>query len=175
MVQDVKIIDRRYVSAGTVVIQQGAIGSNAYIIESGKVEVFITDDTGNITVVAELGPEVMFGEMSAVAGGLRRASVRTVQDSVFINILAEDMQTAMRSSTGFYTRLMRMVTDRMWDNNMKLRGEKSALGGSSGASAITLKDIALHVAGLQQGAAGNEDHSFLSSLRSMLRKLWKYS
>lgn len=147
-------------------IRQGTTGSNAYVIEKGKVEVFITDDAGKVTVVAELGPEAMFGEMSAVAGGLRSASVRTVEDSVLINIPSEDMQAALRSSTGLYTRLMRMVTDRMWSNNMKLRGEKT--DAASDVSAVTLKDLALHVAELRQSPVEEND----SPLKSFFRKIW---
>jgi len=168
MAQDIKGLNRQSVPAGTLVIRQGATGRHAYAIESGKVEVFITDTEGKDTIVAELGPESLFGEMSVIVGGLRSASVRTVTDSVLITISAEDMQASIRNSTSLYTRLVRLVNDRMSDNNLKLLGKKPETPVSARAAPVTLKDLALHVARPE-----TEEGSVFAWIKSTLEKVFR--
>lgn len=176
MARNIKILDRQAVPAGVIVIKQGTTGQHAYVIESGKVEVFIQDAAGNITVVAELGPEAMFGEMSSIAGGgLRSASVRTIENSVLVTISADDMQESIRTSPGLHTRLMRMVTDRMWDNNTKLWGNKQEQPEEARQAALTLKDIALQISKAKLADLGKdrEKAPILSMIKSTLEKFQK--
>ena len=61
MSQNIKILDRHFVPAGTIIIEQGALGSRAYMIESGCLEVFVKDAEGNEIILTELGPGCLVG------------------------------------------------------------------------------------------------------------------
>src|SRR5947209_5491865 len=100
MTKNIKILDRQFIPAGTVIIEQGTMGSRAFMIETGGVEVFVKDESGNEMTLSELGPGAMVGEMAALSDGLRTASVRTSEDSVIVTIPAHDLNASMKASEG---------------------------------------------------------------------------
>jgi CRP-like cAMP-binding protein len=150
MSRNIKILDRQFIPAGTLVIEQGAVGSRAYMIESGALEVFVKDDDGNEIVLSSLGPGSMVGEMAAMSDGQRSASARTTEDSVLIGISAHDLHTSMCASDGLYKRLMRMMASRMKDTNMKLLKKEQQLSEVEKASRINLDSVAAHLSAKQE-------------------------
>ena len=64
---------------GELIIKEGTSGSAAYIINSGKVEVFRTIE-GEKVALASLGENQIFGEMSMIDDRPRSASVEAVTD-----------------------------------------------------------------------------------------------
>jgi CRP/FNR family transcriptional regulator, cyclic AMP receptor protein len=76
------IASEELVDAGEIVIEQNSIGSRAYTIAEGSVEVFIrglgNDPSAidNERVLVILGKGQVFGEMALIDQGYRSASVR---------------------------------------------------------------------------------------------------
>ncbi|MGH8728395.1 MAG: Crp/Fnr family transcriptional regulator [Burkholderiales bacterium] len=66
----------------TVVISEGDSTDSLYIIVSGKVKVYLADESGKEVVLATEGPGSYFGEM-VLDGGPRSASVMTLEPSTF--------------------------------------------------------------------------------------------
>ena len=62
-------------SAGEVIIRQGDIGDNFYVIDLGEVEVII--DGKHISVIGENGT---FGELALIHGRTRAATVKATTD-----------------------------------------------------------------------------------------------
>ncbi len=70
----------RHFAAREVIIRQGDIGDELFILESGEV-VVTTDQPGEGPLeVARLGPGSFFGEMAALTGEPRKATVRALSE-----------------------------------------------------------------------------------------------
>uniref|UniRef100_A0A7C4XJY1 Cyclic nucleotide-binding domain-containing protein n=1 Tax=candidate division WOR-3 bacterium TaxID=2052148 RepID=A0A7C4XJY1_UNCW3 len=93
----------REVPKDTVIIKEGSTGEEMFIIESGKVEVFLT--RGDlILILSELGEFSFFGEMSLLTEKPRSATVKAKTDcrllvlkrSQFMEILNENPKIAAK-------------------------------------------------------------------------------
>src|ERR1041384_6091588 len=67
-----------------VVLTEGEMGDSLYMIQSGKVKVFIGDEDGREIILKILGAGVFFGEMSMIDKQPRSASVTTSEASTFL-------------------------------------------------------------------------------------------
>src|SRR4051812_30614964 len=150
MTRNIKILDRQFVPAGTLIIEQGTLGTRAFMIETGGLEVFIVDEQGNELSLTSLGPGAMVGEMAALSDGLRTASVRTSEDSVIITIPAHDLHSSMKASEGLYKRLIRMMMTRMNDTNMKLLQKEQQLADIEKASRENIENVAAYLSDKQR-------------------------
>src|SRR2546429_454999 len=61
-----------------VILTEGEMGDSLYMIQSGKVKVFIGDENGREIILKILSPGAFFGEMSMIDKQPRSASVRTI-------------------------------------------------------------------------------------------------
>lgn len=80
------------VSAGTVMIREGDVGSEMYIVYRGAVEIQKRTRAGDSYTVTRLSSEdnVFFGELALVDDDRRSATVMTTEDSEFIVISKTD-------------------------------------------------------------------------------------
>ena len=62
-----------------VVLTEGEIGDSLYMIESGRVKVFIGDEEGREIILKLIGPGHFFGEMAMIDHQPRSASVTTLE------------------------------------------------------------------------------------------------
>ena len=67
-----------------VVLTEGEMGDSLYMIQSGKVKVFIGDEDGREIILKILNPGDFFGEMSMIDKQPRSASVTTIEASTFL-------------------------------------------------------------------------------------------
>lgn len=80
----------RPIKAGEVLFNQGDVGDALYIIRSGCICVFLTDNTLGLSVeLARLGAGQSLGEMALVTGSPRSASARAVDDSQLLCLSRE--------------------------------------------------------------------------------------
>ncbi len=149
MIRNIKILDRQFIPAGTLIIEQGTIGNRAFMVETGSVEVFVKDESGNEMILSQLGPGAMVGEMAALSDGLRSASVRTSEDCVLVTIPAHDLHASMKASDTLYKRLIRMMTARMKETNMKLFQKEQQLADTEKASRKNLENVATYLSSKQ--------------------------
>ena len=70
------ILERRFVSAGSILISEGDEAHNAYLIQSGSVSVFTKTGEGKEVELARLGVGEICGEMALFNEKRRSASVR---------------------------------------------------------------------------------------------------
>jgi uncharacterized membrane protein len=73
------IMDEERFKAGQVIFRADETGGTFYIVQSGQVELSITDDDGEKFVLEVLDPGDFFGEMSLLDGGDRSATATAVQ------------------------------------------------------------------------------------------------
>src|SRR5258708_12295082 len=92
-----------------VVLTEGEMGDSLYMIQSGKVKVFIGDEEGREIILKILSPGAFFGEMSMIDKQPRSASVTTIESSPFL-VLAH---TAFESSVDRVPRIPPLVLPRL--------------------------------------------------------------
>jgi cAMP-dependent protein kinase regulator len=78
------------VKAKTLIIQQGEIGSECFLILKGKVAVIYTNKKGEQRVLKELSNGEIFGETALIAQQPRNASVQATEDTQLYILDSED-------------------------------------------------------------------------------------
>ncbi len=89
-------------AAGSEIIRQGALGDSFFIIEDGKVDVWIKSADGNETRVNQLKRGQYFGEMALLGDRRRNASVRVSKDGParLIELGEQEFQKLVNASEG---------------------------------------------------------------------------
>lgn len=71
---------RRNFAAGQTIFVEGDPGIDMILIESGRVEVSIISAAGRKSAIAQMGPGEVLGEIAALDGGPRSATVEAVSE-----------------------------------------------------------------------------------------------
>ncbi|MBN1103226.1 MAG: cyclic nucleotide-binding domain-containing protein [Deltaproteobacteria bacterium] len=103
------IAETRVAPARTVLFRKGDRGDGFWVVESGRVRVFLEDEEGVQTTLAEVGPGESFGEMALLTGEARSAHVETLEESRFLYLGKEPFQRVLQEhpqvSLGFVKQL----------------------------------------------------------------------
>jgi ATP-binding cassette, subfamily B, bacterial len=83
--------------AGRTVVEQGQPGNKFYIIVRGKVAVTVTAPDGNTSAPRSWQDGDYFGEIALLEGGLRTATVRTLQPSLCLSLDRRHFQNMLAS------------------------------------------------------------------------------
>lgn len=95
----------------TIIVNEGDETDSLYVILSGRVKVFLADDSGKEIVLGTQGSGEYFGEM-VLDGGARSASVMTLEPSRFIVIPRPRMREFLRGQPEFSVRLIEKLIRR---------------------------------------------------------------
>jgi diguanylate cyclase (GGDEF)-like protein len=100
------------VPAGTLVIQQGHLGREVYLLEEGSVEVF-RDDTGVPQFVAELRAPGFFGELALLdPDRIRTANVKALTDLRLLAIRMDSFLMLLRRFPALKERIRGVFVER---------------------------------------------------------------
>ena len=82
------------VSSNELIIQEGRVGQEMYIVFSGAVEIKKLTRAGDEYTVIKLHADqnVFFGELALIDNDTRSATVRTIEDSQFLVIRKDDFE-----------------------------------------------------------------------------------
>ncbi|MGB0128312.1 MAG: Crp/Fnr family transcriptional regulator [Rhodocyclaceae bacterium] len=94
-----------------VIVTEGEPGDSLYVIVSGKVKVFLSDEHGREVVLGTCGPGDYFGEM-ALDGGPRSASVMCLEPSCFAVVTRDALRCAIAADPDFAFKLLSTVISR---------------------------------------------------------------
>ena len=98
--------------AGDILLREGDVSSQLYVLLSGKLKVFASQDKGRELVYNTLLPGEYFGEL-AFDGGPRSASVQALQRSRCLVLTADTLCELVQSEPDFavhlITKLMRLL------------------------------------------------------------------
>ncbi len=90
---------------GCVVIQEGDLTDSLYIILSGRVKVFLSEEGGKEYVLSVIGTGDYFGEV-ALDGGARSASIMTLETCRFFIVPKADVGTLIEQHPDFARNLI---------------------------------------------------------------------
>ena len=125
-----------------VVLTEGEIGDSLYMIQSGKVKVFIGDENGREIILKILGPGAFFGEMSMIDKQPRSASVRTIEASTFLVLTHNAFERCVELAPKIANLVMQCLAQRVREADRKIG--TLALMDVYGRVASTLLELAVY-------------------------------
>jgi CRP-like cAMP-binding protein len=114
-----RIGHRRRVKAGTPIFVEGTHSDHVVIVLSGRVKVFSTARDGTESVLAIRGPGALLGDLSAIDGAPRSASVTALEPVELLSVGAERFSAFLRARPRLMWLLVRMLTSRLRDADRK--------------------------------------------------------
>lgn len=132
-----------HVPAGELLIEEGTPGDCFFVIGSGELEVARQADGAELPI-ARVGPGAVQGEMAALEGGARTASVRAVTDVDALKIPAEALSELVGASPEAAVAMVRTIAGRLRSTEGLLaqREKLAALGTLSAGLAHELNNPA---------------------------------
>lgn len=79
---------RIHARKGQMLIAQGSEASDVYLIRSGRVNISVFSANGRETILRDMGPGRLFGELAAIDDRPRSANVTAVEDCVLVMVTA---------------------------------------------------------------------------------------
>jgi CRP/FNR family cyclic AMP-dependent transcriptional regulator len=109
-------VPRRF-PRGTAIFRQGDGADGLYLIESGRVKVFLTQEDGEEVIVGLLGPGEYFGEMALIDAEPRSTGVQTLS-AVQLQVIAKpDFRHLLNRSNELAQSLLQGMSERLRNAN----------------------------------------------------------
>lgn len=105
-------VPRRF-SQGDMIFLQGDPGQALYLIESGRVRIYVQDENGQETSVIFYSAGDLFGELSAIDGLPRSASAEAVEDTIVQVLSRERLRMHLRASPQLAYNFMQALSVRV--------------------------------------------------------------
>jgi CRP/FNR family cyclic AMP-dependent transcriptional regulator len=125
-----------------VVLTEGEMGDSLYMIQTGKVKVFIGDEDGREIILKILGAGDFFGEMSMIDKQPRSASVTTLEASTFHILSHAAFEKCTEQAPRIANMVMRVLATRVREADRKIG--TLALMDVYGRVASTLLELAVY-------------------------------
>lgn len=107
--------------AGSTLFKQGDEGDAMYLIEDGRVRIFINDAEGDEVTLAELAGGDFFGEMAILDGKPRSAHATIATDARLAVLSREDFLSFVRRNPDVALTMMSAITNRLRQTDEMLR------------------------------------------------------
>jgi CRP/FNR family transcriptional regulator, cyclic AMP receptor protein len=116
-----KVFARRDVPSGDTIFAVGEPGDSLYIVGSGRVELFVKDNTGSKIVLTVCEPGEVFGELSLFDGGARTATAVCVEPATLLVLDRDDLLTFLHRHPDAALDLLATMGQRMRGADEMLR------------------------------------------------------
>jgi CRP/FNR family cyclic AMP-dependent transcriptional regulator len=104
---------RRTFRRNEVIFHRGDPAGALHLIRSGRVKITLPSEEGDETVLALLGADSCFGEIAALDGGPRSATVTAVEPTETLALLREDLLAFAREHPDFALALIHTLAARL--------------------------------------------------------------
>ncbi len=122
----VEELERRRLPAGTVVIAEGDVPGEMYVVRSGSADVLIEDRSGAVRPVSRIGPGETIGEMSLLTREPASATVSIAEDAELLVLGDSDLQRLGQRLPGLERNIIAILASRL------VRVNRLALGDQPG-------------------------------------------
>lgn len=127
------------------ILKEGTTGNYFYMVLSGTVEVIQSDRAGTERVVAALGENACFGEMSLLTGEPCSATVRAVEEVLCATLSRKEFDRILDENPRLNRYFTRLLATRLRETNRQIFDELDQ-GVVGKLSMITLPELAQMVA-----------------------------
>jgi len=98
MVEEIaRVVEYRVLPPRTMIFERGDPGDSFWVIQSGKVRVFRSDNAGVEITLSTLGPGQSFGEMALLTGEARSASIEAIAETQALVLTKEQFDHVLKS------------------------------------------------------------------------------
>lgn len=104
---------RRSFRRGTILFHKDQPGDALYIVESGRVRIFLPAAGGEELTVDVAGPGDVFGELALLDGRPRSASAESLDDTVTFTISREEFQRHLAATPLLAASLVELLSNRL--------------------------------------------------------------
>lgn len=98
---------------GTMIFHKDQAGDALYIVESGRVRIFLPREGGEELWVEFAGAGDVFGELALLDGRARSASAEAVEDTVVYTISREEFRQYVTATPQFAMALIELLSSRL--------------------------------------------------------------
>ncbi|HEX6140998.1 MAG TPA: ATP-binding protein [Candidatus Limnocylindria bacterium] len=155
-------VERQYLKPGELLLREGEVGDAMFVIVSGELEV--TKRAGNAELpLARVGPGAIQGEIAAIEGRERAASVRALTDVEVLRVPREGLLELLAAGPEPALALLRTVLERLraLESFVRQREKLAGLGTLAAGLAHELNNpaaaIRRSVASLSQAIAARDE------------------
>ena len=106
-------------AGGDVLMEQGQAGDSGYLMLSGRLRIYVRDDSGVQRMVREIARGEVIGEMSLFTGEPRSATVVAVRDSVLVKLDKPRFDGLVALSPLVLQTLTRQIIHRLQTQNQR--------------------------------------------------------
>ncbi|MCK6597785.1 MAG: EAL domain-containing protein [Bdellovibrionaceae bacterium] len=104
------------IPANQLIFSQGELGDKAYIIEKGRVLIYLTKDNEDFPL-SILGEGEIFGEMAIIDNQVRSASAKTLDDCSLLVVTKDQLLERVQSADTVVRLLLRVLLKRLRSQN----------------------------------------------------------
>lgn len=152
--EDLKILEtharRKTYRKNTIVVEKGDDTTSLFILLSGEVKVFITEESGKEVVLGTQGTGDYFGELSVLSGTERTASVMTQDDCKFLVFTKSSFLECLRDHPQIALNLIQKLI-----NDVKKLTDR--------VTSLALQDVYGRVANVLREVAREEDGKLITA------------
>lgn len=130
----------RTLPADTLLFREYDPADALFIIVSGRVKVYCSDNTGRDIVINTQGAGDYFGELALLEQSLRSASVRTIDESCFCVVLKDDFDRLLEQHPGIVRTMLKNLARQI--RKLTANVKSLALRDVYGRMAFALRDLA---------------------------------
>lgn len=112
-----QILERRFFSKGTTIFEQGEESDGAYLVQTGQIRVYITNEIGKTVELGLLGVGQIVGEMALLGHSPRTASVEAATDCTLIYITRMTLDEKVKKTDPTVRAIMQMLMRRLDASN----------------------------------------------------------
>jgi CRP-like cAMP-binding protein len=105
-------VDKNFFQEGETVFQEGDPGNAAYIVESGSVGIFKSDE-GEDVQLATINMCELFGEMAIIDGSKRMAHEVAMEDSVIVCLPRAGLEAMLAKQAPMVKTLIQILADNL--------------------------------------------------------------
>ena len=106
-------LHRKTFRKGTIIFHKDQAGDALYIVESGRVRIFLPTQGGEELTVDVAGPGDVFGELALLDGRPRSASAGTLEDTVTFTISRDEFQKYLERAPQLAAALVELLSSRL--------------------------------------------------------------
>jgi CRP/FNR family cyclic AMP-dependent transcriptional regulator len=106
-------LGKRTFAKNMIIFHQGSLGQTLYIVESGKVRIFLLSESGQETTLNIYGAGDVFGEFSLLDGLPRSAGAVAMEKTVTLTLSREDFSRHLEACPKMALSIMQLLTLRL--------------------------------------------------------------
>jgi uncharacterized membrane protein len=115
------LLQTETLARGALIFKQGDAGDAMYLVESGRVRIYIVDEAGEELTLAELADGDFFGEMAIIEGKPRTATARVTEDARLASLSREDFHNFISRNSDVALAMVSAISERLRRTDELLR------------------------------------------------------